>query len=77
MPVWTIIAVTAGRERSRIGRRPASACEGETAPGVPEHPGGQVDADRGPTQLADLVCVDAGAAADLQANDVARAEEVT
>jgi hypothetical protein len=44
---------------------------------VAQHSGGQVDAEGGPAQFADLGGVDAGAAPDFQADAVALAEEVT
>jgi len=53
------------------------AGEGEAAARVPEHPGGQVDADGGPAELAELSGVDAGPAADLQADAAAVAKKVT
>jgi hypothetical protein len=39
----------------------------QAAPGVPQHPGGQIDARRCPAELADEGRVHARAAADLQA----------
>jgi hypothetical protein len=76
MSVWAITAMAAGTAPSRIGSRSASARATGRRLGVPQHPGRQVDADRGPAQLAERGGVDAGAAAELQAGAVAVAEEV-
>ena len=43
---------------------------------MPEHPGGQVRAHRGPAQRPDLGGAHAGAGADIQADAETRAEEV-
>jgi hypothetical protein len=63
--------VVSNRQPLSVGLR-----DGKAAAGVPQHPGGEVDADRGPAQLADLGGMDAGAAPDLQAGAAALAEEV-
>lgn len=54
--------VVSNRQPLSVGLR-----DGKAAAGAPQHPGGEVDAGRGPAQLADLGGVDTGAAPDLQA----------
>jgi hypothetical protein len=51
--------------------------DGETAPGVLEHLGGQVDADGDPAQLAGLGGADAGATSDVKTDAVLPGQEVT
>lgn len=48
----------------------------QAAPGVPEHPRGEIHPDGGPPQLADLRGVYTSAAADLQAGAAARSEQL-
>jgi len=64
-------AATGDWQPSCVGQHHAKA-----VPGMPEHSGGQVHAHRAPAQRPDLCGAHPGAAADLQADAAARAQEL-